>query len=152
MNAPQNSVWGPALWMLLHSSAERIGSQVRSRLPQEEIRIWAGLLSSLRYSLPCPLCKKHYTEYFASHSFTKETIRTWLFQLHFQINQQLNKSNEMDHEQLSAHYNQPFQYSKYCKIVEDQMILSLRQGWCQRNDLQRSFRFFEELKRFYDFF
>jgi hypothetical protein len=90
MEAPQNSVWGPALWKLLHFSAERIGLPV-IRLPHEEERLWRGLLHSLALSLPCPLCKKHYVLYDRSQPlvFSKESVRSWLYHLHEQVNQRL---------------------------------------------------------------
>ena len=132
MEAPQNHIWGPALWMILHSAAERIGIQLLQRLPQEEIRIWTNLLSSLRYSLPCPLCKKHYTDYFNSHPIqSKDEIRNWLYQLHSHVNQQTGKPSTLSLEQ---------------------MMQGVRFGRCNHVDLQRTVRCLEEMKRFYEFF
>ena len=155
MEAPQNHIWGPALWTILHYAAERIGTRVLERLPQEEIRIWTNLLGSLRYSLPCPLCKKHYTDYFSSHpiyAITKEDIRNWLYQLHSHINQQTGKQSNPSLEEVIERYSQPFQYTKYYPVVEKQMIQGVRFGRCARVDLQRTIRCMEEMKRFYEFF
>ena len=155
MEAPQNHIWGPALWMILHSAAERIGTQPLKRLPQEEIRIWTNLLSSLRYSLPCPLCKKHYTDYFNSHpiySGTKEEIRNWLYQLHSHVNQQTRKQSNLSLEETIERYGQPFQYTLYYPVVEKQMIQGVRFGRCAHMDLQRTIRCLEEMKRLYEFF
>jgi hypothetical protein len=154
MDSPQNHIWGPALWTILHSSAERIGTKQLQRLPREEERIWMGLLNSLRYSLPCPHCKKHYTSYLFSKpilSFNRDTIRLWLFNLHQEVNQRNNKNNEITFENLSDYYGGLFNYAHYLGIVSNQMTKSLRLGWCTRNDIHRTLRFFEELKRFYDF-
>lgn len=153
MEAPQNHIWGPALWMILHSAAERIGIQLLQRLPQEEIRIWTNLLSSLRYSLPCPLCKKHYTDYFNSHPIqSKDEIRNWLYQLHSHVNQQTGKPSTLSLEQVVEKYGQPFQYTLYYAVVEKQMMQGVRFGRCNRVDLQRTVRCLEEMKRFYEFF
>ena len=154
MDSPQNHIWGPALWTILHSSAERIGTKQLQRLPREEERIWMGLLNSLRYSLPCPHCKKHYTSYLFSKpilSFNRDTIRLWLFNLHQEVNQRNNKNTEITFENLSDYYSGLFNYAHYLGIVSNQMTKSLRLGWCTRNDIHRTLRFFEELKRFYDF-
>ena len=154
MDSPQNHIWGPALWTILHSSAERIGTKQLQRLPREEERIWMGLLNSLRYSLPCPHCKKHYTSYLFSKpilSFNRDTIRLWLFNLHQEVNQRNNKNTEITFENLSDYYGGLFNYAHYLGIVSNQMTKSLRLGWCTRNDIHRTLRFFEELKRFYDF-
>jgi len=152
-DSPQNSIWGPELWMILHSAAERVGSHVNKRLPQEEERIWYGLLGSLRYSLPCPQCKKHYASYFSSHRlvFGKDALRAWLFHLHQEVNQRTSKEPFL-FERVQEQYRTPFHYSKHWHVVQGQMILALRKGWCSREDIQRTARFLEELKRFYDFF
>lgn len=155
MDSPQNHIWGPQLWMILHSATERIGNSTLKRLPQEESRIWTNLLASLRYSLPCPLCKKHYTEYFAKTpitSFNRDTIRLWLYNLHNQVNERTGKPNTITIENLPGIYSVPFNFTAHFNIVVQQMNQALRVGWCSREDIQRSMRFFQELKRFYDFF
>ena len=154
MDAPQNHIWGPNLWMILHSAAERIGTS-HIKLPQEELRIWAGLLSSLRHSLPCPICKKHFTTYFLStpvKMFNQEFIRIWLYDLHRQVNDRTEKENTITIEQVPEIYSKPFNFSAHFRVVTDQMNQALRLGWSSRDDIQKSARFFEELKRFYDFF
>jgi len=148
-----NNEWGPALWMILHSSCERIGSMNVKRLPLEESRIWFGLLQSLRYSLPCPQCKKHYTTYSNQTpimSVTKDTIRRWLFHLHDEINQRTQKSS-IPFEELTR-YEQPFNFTEHYNILHHHMIASVRRGWSTHNDVQRTVRLLTEMKCFYDFF
>jgi len=155
MQTPQNSIWGPELWLVLHSSAERIGSKSLSRLPGEELRIWSTLLSSLRYSLPCPQCKKHYTEYFSTHpmpQWNKDTMRRWLFELHQLVNAKNGKENTFTIEQVEERYSQPFQFTRHVATVRAQMMAGIHLKWVERADMQRTIRILEELKRFYDFF
>ena len=155
MESPQNQLWGPALWMILHSATERIGLLSLTRLPQEESRIWLGLLGSLRYSLPCPLCKKHFSSYFSSASlpnFSKETIRRWLFDLHERVNLYTNKPYTITIEQLPELYDPPFNFTHHYSILMKHMGFAVRKGICTREDIHRTARFLEELKRFYDFF
>jgi hypothetical protein len=155
MDSPQNHIWGPELWMILHSSAERINTPLHQKLPKEESRIWLNLLSSLRYSLPCPLCKKHYTNYYSSTPitvFNREFIRNWLYNLHCQVNSRTDKNNTITIEQIPELYSKPFNFSRHFNIVIEQMNKALRIGWSSREDIQRSVRAFQELKRFYDFF
>ena len=154
MDAPQTHIWGPNLWMILHSAAERIGTS-HVKLPQEELRIWTGLLSSLRHSLPCPICKKHFTAYFSSipvKMFNREFIRNWLYILHCQVNDRTEKIVEITIEQIPEIYSKPFNFSAHFRVVAEQMNRALRLGWSSRDDIQKSARFFEELKWFYDFF
>ena len=155
MDSPQNHIWGPQLWTILHSSAERIGLPKLSRLPQEESRIWIALLASLRYSLPCPQCKKHYNDYYSSNpitTFNLTTIRSWLYNLHNQVNTRTDKPNVITIDQIPELYNKPFCFTKHFSIVVEQMQKAVRLGWSSRNDIQKTIRLFEELKRFYDFF
>jgi len=153
MDSPQNHIWGPELWFLLHSSAERFGRPLSKRLPNDEQRIWSGLLRSLQYTLPCPLCKKHYTEYLKKYPivFTQEGVRLWLYRLHSEVNQRNNKPN-LTMDELSEIYGKPFQFTKHYPTVFKQMMMALRLGWSTREDIQRTARFFEELMRYYDFF
>jgi len=155
MESPQTHQWGPALWMILHSSAERIGSIQVKYLQHEEHRLWTGLLSSLRYSLPCPQCKKHYQEYYSNHPINEISysfIRNWLFQLHNQVNSRNNKENSITIDNLGEIYSKPFHFSRYNGIVMKHMKLAMAHNWCSRDDIQRTTRLFEEMKRFYDFF
>jgi len=155
MDAPQTSLWGPPLWHILHSAAERIGTKALKRIPQEESRIWMGILRALQFTLPCPQCKRHYTAYLVAHpvlSFTKEYLREWLYQLHTAVNQQTQKPNTMTIVQVEEHYGQPFHFSKHLSAVSHQMSTAVRLGWSSYEDTKRVLRFFEEMKRFYDFF
>ena len=157
MDSPQNHIWGPALWMILHSTAERIGSQVLKKLPEEEKRIWIGIINGLRFILPCPQCKKHYIAFLKENPivlFNKDTIRNWLFQLHEQVNHHTNKTNEqrLTINQLPEIYSKPFQFTKYYAIFAKQVSLAIQLGWCTGEDVRRTARLFEECRRFYDFF
>jgi hypothetical protein len=141
--------------MILHSCAERIGNSPVKRLPQEESRIWSGLLASLRFSLPCPQCKKHYIEYFSNNSIptiSKESLRLWIFNLHNQVNSRIEKPNIITIDKISEIYSKPFNFGYHFGIVYEHMTRALRIGWSNRDDIQRSLRLFNEMKRFYDLF
>lgn len=155
MDAPQTHIWGPHLWIILHSAAEWIGTKTLKKLPQEEVRIWRGLLSSLRYSLPCPVCKKHYTAYLqttAPTTISQEFIRSWLYKLHSDVNARTDKPNTITIEQLNEIYSKPFNFTHHFNAIIEQMTRALRLGWCSREDIHRTSRFLNELKQFYDFF
>jgi len=149
--AVSNAVWGPALWTILHNAAEKIGSQQLKKLPTEETRIWFGLLQSLRYTLPCPQCKKHYSVYFGTtpiHRVEKEFIRTWLHNLHNQVNER-NQKPAFPKEDLMK-YDAIINVSEQIAIVHDHMLKAVRQGWSSLNDVQRTIRYVMEMKCFYD--
>ena len=142
MESPQNNIWGPHLWTILHSLAER------KKNSSEETRLWTGLLSSLRYSLPCPQCKKHYSDYYTAHPVSD--IRTWLYNLHNEVNGRTGKEG-IAIDQLSD-YSKPFHFTYHYSIVHTHMMFALRIGWCNHNDIKRTVRFLNEIKCFYDLF
>ena len=155
MESPQTHVWGPELWTILHSTAERVGQSHVKMMQHEEIRIWSGLLSSLRFSLPCPACKKHYSDYYASHpilEYTRSFLRRWLFDLHQQVNARINKASPFTIEDLPAFYGKPFHFSRHMGVVQHHMKLAVFHKWCARDDVQRTVRFLEEMRRLYDQF
>lgn len=90
---PGTEDWGPLMWKILHSLAEKAGS---SKSLQEEEREWNRLLMLTADILPCPVCKKHYKEVF--HAFPIAPVlkmsaananiflRTWLWTLHNEVN------------------------------------------------------------------
>ena len=150
MEYPQNNIWGPHLWLILHSLAERIGSKHHPRIPMEETHVWNGLLSSLRYSLPCPKCKKHYSNYYLSNPISSiAEIRLWLYNLHSRVNDITGKQS-ITIEQLSELYSKDFNFSYHYSFIFEQMNNALRVGWCSRNDIQRTFRFLNEIQLFYE--
>ena len=155
MDRIDNTLWGPSLWMILHSSAERMGTKVLQRLPQEESRIWSHLLLSLRFSLPCPHCKRHYQTYLAQHPFSardRETARIWFYRLHESINNRLQKPNTLTLTEVEEKYSQPFCFSKHRGEFIEQVRAAVQQGGCSHTDMVNTYRALEEMKRFYDFF
>lgn len=144
----QNDIWGPALWMILHSACERINQQL-TKLPLEESRIWIGLLQSLRYSLPCPRCKKHYSEYVATNPIRINTIYLWLYKLHEQVNARTKKPS-YPIEELSS-YKAPFNFTEKYTVLHEQIMAAVKKGWTSHTDAIRTLRFLEEMKCFYNF-
>jgi hypothetical protein len=80
-------IWGPAIWFLLHTLAEKI-------IPENFQTIRSQLLNnifSICTHLPCPVCSEHAKEYFGKINFnsikTKEDLKLMLFQFHNTVNQ-----------------------------------------------------------------
>lgn len=163
MDAPQNNEWGPEMWKILHGLAEKIGQypQVTHRYvtnteQTEEKRLWTVLLASLRSSLPCPLCRKHYTEYINRESpdrflhmntIQKDNIKEWLFNLHNSVNQRTQK-HSIPIENLSELYrNINFTYS--LNIIVIHMRRGLNIHWLSREDVTKTIRVLKEMFAFY---
>lgn len=86
---PENKEWGPLLWAVLHGLAEKAG-KATSIFQYEEIAGWLIILKELQFIIPCEDCRGHYKEYYEANPLTKDTviqsIRTWLFTLHNNVN------------------------------------------------------------------
>ena len=92
--------WGPPLWRILHSCAERLGNQKFVLLAEDERRAWIQLLRDLDTVLPCAICRTHYRAWCKKvgcphpiPSFQRrngeafrEAARIWLWELHEQVN------------------------------------------------------------------
>jgi len=92
-----NGEWGPPLWRILHTLAERLGQAgIAELLKADEAREWVLVLRYTERVMPCALCRKHYSlwrkqrpfEKFADmrDQFLKEEARKWLWELHENVN------------------------------------------------------------------
>jgi len=89
----QIAEWGPPMWKLLHSMAERAGQSV---LALDEKRAWITLLRVTEGVIPCAMCREHYRdwrrthpleEFLGSHGeFFRDRVREWLWGLHDDVN------------------------------------------------------------------
>jgi hypothetical protein len=92
----QREAWGPRFWLILHSLAERSGSQSNMILQNDEADAWIILLKSQAFVMPCALCKTHYLEYWTTHKpdsvrglqglERREYLRRWLWKAHDRVN------------------------------------------------------------------
>jgi len=73
-------VWGPLLWGVLHNLAALV----------TDISKWTPLLELLSTTIPCDICRTHYTQYYNAHPVTVD-ISLWLFSLHNDVNHRIGK-------------------------------------------------------------
>jgi hypothetical protein len=84
-------IWGPPLWRLLHSLAERLGRQTIPLVATDEKRAWVNLLKLVGQVMPCVKCRTHYREWSvrqplgASYAI-RDDARRWLWALHNEVN------------------------------------------------------------------
>jgi hypothetical protein len=81
-----NSEWGPPLWRILHTLAERLGRQASPILVADETRLWAQLLKGVEAVMPCAICRGHYAAWKKAHPFQHGESRKWLWDLHEAVN------------------------------------------------------------------
>ena len=110
---PANADWGPILWNILHSFAEKAG---KAALPPDEVREWSKFIKATGEVLPCDKCRAHYAEYTRANPLTqiasipydqlKTFIKTWFWQLHNDVNTSLGKPL-FAYGHLESTYNNP---------------------------------------------
>ena len=108
---PQNEEWGPLLWILLHTIAEKAGRQTNMLTLGDEERAWPLFVKTLPSALPCPFCREHLQSYLNEHPFTlpldyyewKTYIPQYFYELHESVNQRLGKPS-FPRAQLSTTY------------------------------------------------
>lgn len=89
----QNHEWGPPLWRLLHSLAERLGRQAVPLLAQDEFRAWLTVLQGVEGIMPCQLCRGHYRTWRTRRPLeglfgSADASREWIWSLHEAVNDQ----------------------------------------------------------------
>jgi hypothetical protein len=96
---PQNEEWGPLLWLLIHTLAEKAGRQTSMLTLGDEQRAWPLFVRELPNALPCPYCREHLQGYLHKNPFTlpmdyyewKIYIPQYFYDLHESVNTRLNK-------------------------------------------------------------
>ncbi len=89
-------IWGPPLWRLLHTLAERLGAQTIPLLATDEKRAWVNFLRAVRHCMPCMTCRTHFRDWclrnplerFMTSYVLKDDSREWLWALHEEINRE----------------------------------------------------------------
>lgn len=109
---PQNEEWGPLLWWILHTLAEKAGRQTNPITLGDEQRAWPLLFKELPGALPCPFCRDHLQGYLSSHPFAlpqdpyewRSYVPTYVYDLHESVNRRLGKPS-FQKGTLSQTYN-----------------------------------------------
>ena len=81
------SVWGAALWKVLHTAS--VFSKRRDHIP-----LWRNLVKALKTGLPCPDCSAHYNAWISSHTINFRMFGDgisgpavqWVLSLHNAVN------------------------------------------------------------------
>ena len=100
------TIWGPSLWMLLHT----ISLNYPCNPTSEQRTYYKKFFDSLQYVLPCGKCRENLkgnlkaTNY-GPHIFkNRETLSKWVYSLHSNVNKMLNKPNHMSYNEMRQMY------------------------------------------------
>ena len=79
-------IWGPPIWFLFHTIAEKVKDESFSHIRSELLNI----VYSIATHLPCPVCSTHATEYLNRINMnsirTKNDLKMMLFNFHNEVN------------------------------------------------------------------
>jgi hypothetical protein len=81
------SVWGAALWRILHTAS--VFTKDRNH-----IQLWRNLLAALKTGIPCPDCSAHYNDWVSQQGLRfsmigdgiRGPILRWILNLHNDVN------------------------------------------------------------------
>ena len=156
MEGPIVDSWGPALWSILHSLAERTGFRPTEVKEQEEKRLWRSLLMVLRSSIPCPRCQRHYNEYLNKNPyhvfFAKKgnewgsLLREYLWTFHNAVRQSKGQAIDFPADRLETYRGVGRgKLLEWKHIFGENMRRALPFHMLIRDDMMRTLRFIEEL-------
>lgn len=154
---PDNAQWGPSLWRIFHALVEKSGRHTKPLLENEETRLWNSLLVHLRKSIPCNICRQHYSEYLIANSIDihlskvglekQKGLRKFFFDFHNVVNARTGKiftSTESDLPGIYGSYTaESFAADK--TILLDNMNRAVQYAIIKRDDVVRTIRTLEEL-------
>ena len=111
---PQNEEWGPLLWLVLHTLAEKAGKPGNLITKGDEQRAWPLFMKTLGPIIPCPYCRDHFQEYIKTTPFElpmdylmwKFYIPMYFYKLHEDVNKRLGKPS-FPATSLSTTYKDP---------------------------------------------
>ena len=108
---PSDLEWGPTLWTLLHTLAEKSGNSKKANAQQYA---WTYLINNLHNIIPCFECREHFLEYKKSYPFPdilqlpydtlRVSIRTWLWKLHEHVNKEKGIISDVSTDCLAELY------------------------------------------------
>ena len=157
MDGPNTKEWGPALWGIFHTFAERTGGQRTALKEDEEKRRWRSFLMSLRACIPCPRCKKHYEDYIRTHPvdglFRLKgadwgiALRQWLWTFHNEVRVSSSQPVDIPFEQVSELYGSiPIEQIQLWKqTLQDNIRKGMFLRLYIRDDMMHCIRLLEEL-------
>ena len=84
--------WGPFFWHTIHITA--LGYPSKPSFAEKKAA--KEFFESLKFLIPCPICKEHYKEHFEKHPITpyldtRQDLFRWTVILHNEVNKMLGK-------------------------------------------------------------
>ena len=145
--------WGPPLWTILHSIAERIGISGMDADQSRDISVLINLLPAI---LPCSTCQGHMRQYVAVNPFVvtgllgadlRTYCRTWVMTFHNAVRTSKGQPIEITTlEQLAGLYGTEKIQDCQIQTVSAHVIYGIRMGLAKMDAWKRWNGIFQRLK------
>lgn len=145
--------WGPPLWTILHTIAERIGISGMDADQSRDIGVLINLLPAI---LPCSTCQGHMRQYIAMNPFVVSGLggadlrtycRNWLLKFHNTVRTSKGQPIEITTlEQLADLYGTEKIQSCQIQTVSAHVIYGIRMGLAKMDAWKRWNGIFQRLK------
>jgi hypothetical protein len=143
LNQPLTTIWGPALWRILHAAAEKAGRNPIPVLQVDEVRSLELLVRSFPATLPCPTCQKHSSDYLRAHPLTwvslkgpdaTPVIRRWFFDFHNHVSGAKDPpAAAFTYEDVESTYAPVECVEEQVTIVLRQLTLAINHNWVKHD-------------------
>lgn len=110
------SVWGPSLWMTLHT----ISLNYPCKPSETQRKQYKAFFDSLKHVLPCGKCRENLHDNlidtnYGDHVFTnRDSLSKWVHALHSNVNKMLGKPNNMTYDSMRQTYEH---FRARCNVV-----------------------------------
>ena len=135
------SVWGPPIWLLFHTLAEKIHEDQYNKL----IPTLFMFIKRICMYLPCPECSQHATTFLSKvkpeHISNKNDFKNMFFVFHNSVNKRKNKSqfNYCDLERYK-HLNIIFAFNNFITVYNTKGNMRLLAESFQRHMIIKNFK------------
>jgi hypothetical protein len=108
------SDWGPPLWKILHTLAEKLGNHSHRILVEDQRRAWVQFLKSIDSVLPCVKCQNHYKIWrknnpvevflYLEGQNLRTQAREWVWKLHTSVNENKGITDNPELDSMESMY------------------------------------------------
>jgi hypothetical protein len=114
-NTSEPKVWGPALWLVLHTCAAHYPLNGANNIAKDKIK---GFIMGLPYFLPCADCGNHANAFILSHDLDEALVnRKTLFEFFVEFHNKVNKRHHKPLMRSDDAYDM-YHNSSYIKVIK----------------------------------
>lgn len=131
---PESDQWGPVLWTILHTLAQKAGKAIFPSFNDDEKRQWINIIQTLPKMIPCAMCRKHAEEWIAAHPIQaikqlsgddlNQWVVDWVYNFHESVNARVGKPS-FDKALLGPTYN-PVSINATMKLLKPFIETAIR--------------------------